>query len=395
MKKMLGCSTCDWTTPLGQLILRCPVCGSLTEFVLDRAEAKLRDSSNPLERYFDLLPIQRQENLRWLGDGNTPTLRAETLGRCVGLRNLWLKVEGANPTGSTKDRAFSVVYSYLRECGISEFGMCSTGNSSTACATGAQRLAGEFRAHVFCGLEFKHRLNIQSSDHVRVYLVDGDFVETEAAAKRICAERNILWEGGFFNPARRAGHKLAYLEAFDQMAEPPEIVLQAVSSGMGVLGLNQACLDYLAMGRLPSMPRMIAVQQASCAPMVRAWNEGADAIKPEHIIRKPSGLAKAILRGNPSSTYPLLKQAIAASGGAFVGVTAAEIVQARWLALTCERLSICYASAAALAAAIKMRKSGEVERDTQVLVNLTGTDRAANVGPERYELVSPAAAVAS
>jgi threonine synthase len=384
------CTRCGWKTRVGRFVKKCLDCGALTEFEYDRAGAKIYDSENPLERYFDLLPLTDRANIRWLRDGNTPAVHAVELAKALKMECLWLKLEGENPSGSTKDRAFSVVYSYFAECQIREFGMCSTGNSSTACGRGAQHFPDEFTPHVFIGREFLNRLNFADSDNVRVYVVEGDFVDAGVTAQDYCEKNGILWEGGFFNPARRAGHKLAYLEALDAMDRKPVWAFQAVSSGMGMIGAKQGFLDYLALGKIERMPRLVAVQQARCSPMVKAWEEGALAISPRHVIENPNGLAKALLRGNPTGTYPIFRHVLESTNGTLCSVTDVEIVEAKWLALACQGLDICSASAVGLAGMIKLRRQGVIKPDQPVLVNLTGRDRVDTTVPTRYTTLSVA-----
>ena len=386
--KSVVCTRCGWRTRVGNFVKKCPECAALTEFSYDRANARLYESDNPIERYFDLLPLTDRANIRWLGDGNTPTIRATELAKTLAMESLWLKVEGANPSRSTKDRAFSVVYSYLAECRIREFGVCSTGNSSTACGRGAQLFPNDFTAHVFIGRDFLNRLNFPDSDNVRVYVVEGDFVDAGATAQEYCERHGILWEGGFFNPARRAGHKLAYLEALDAMDREPAWAFQAVSSGMGMIGAKEGFLDYLAMGKINRIPRFVGVQQARCAPMVRAWEDGALRIRPAEVIENPNGLAKALLRGNPTPTYPTFRHMIESTNGLLTSVTDAEIIEARWLALTCQGLDICNASAVGLAGMIKLRRRGVIAQDQPVLVNLTGQDRVDTTVPSQYQSLS-------
>src|SRR6478609_5242961 len=103
--KSIRCVRCGWKERVGVFVKRCPECAALTEFEYDREHARLVDSANPLERYFDLLPLTDRSSIRWLGDGNTRTIQARALAKALDMDSVWLKVEGDNPTSSTKDRA--------------------------------------------------------------------------------------------------------------------------------------------------------------------------------------------------------------------------------------------------------------------------------------------------
>ncbi|MFY7067650.1 threonine synthase [Nocardiopsis changdeensis] len=386
----LMCVLCGDPSP-DEAAHRCPTCDGAIDAVHDlasvsTAEGPPQKGENPLQRYFDLLPVRDRNSLKWLGEGSTPCFTAEKLGERIGMSRIALKNESENPTRSTKDRIASVGLSRLAELGVRRFVMASTGNSSTAYAHGVQSLEGVELA-LFCGRRFRHRLNYPDHPSVTTYLVDGDFVEAGRAARRFALRTGAFTEGGFFNVARREGLKLAYLEAFDQMDAEPDHVFQAVSSGMGLLGAYKGALEYRLLGRLSRVPRFTAVQQAGCAPMARAYAEGAESIAPRHIVHDPKGPAEAILRGDPTRTYPYIREVCRSSGGRITSVSEAEINAARDLLEETEGLRVCHASATALAGAVKMRREGEIAADDVVLVNLTGGDRTGWATPERVRNV--------
>jgi threonine synthase len=372
--KWIGCLKCNWKDELKNFHTRCPQCGMAAELFYERSKVKLYDSKNPLERYYDLLPIASWEDIKWCGEGNTPVFHAKELGKAVQLNNLWLKNETCNPTKTTKDRVFSVVLSYFSHCGIKEFVMSSTGNSSTSCARGVT-LFNSFIAHIFCGRDFYHRLNFRDQKNINVYIIESDFVTAGKMARKFAIDNNLVWEGGFFNIGRRSGLKLAYLEAFEGMKDSPDYVFQAVSSGMGLMGAYQGIQDFIALNKLSKKPKLIAAQQESCCPMVKAWNAGNIIFDDKFAEERPRGLAEAILRGNPKETYPYIREIIEETGGDFVSVTDDEMKEAKDLIYKYEGIQICYASAVALASVIKMRRSKRLCGDECVLVNLTGGER--------------------
>lgn len=378
------CLRCGTTsqTPLAQ---RCLYCQGALDTFYDLERASLRISQNPLLRYFDLLPILAEEQAIWLGEGNTPCINATRLGGSFGLARLFLKDETANPTYTTKDRIASLGLSYFRELGIEEFVVSSTGNSSTSYAWGVQLTSG-FRLHVFVGSEFLSRLAYIDHPSVQTYVVDGGFDATSIGAKQFAAEREIYFEGGFFNLARREGLKLAYLEAYDQMAEleaSPHFVFQAISSGMGLLGGYKGALEYNQLKRIPVLPHFIGVQQQTCSPMAEAFQEKCLEIEPHHIVKNPRGMAVAILRGNPTQTYPYIRQVAADSGGGIIAVSDEEIIEAKDRVWEYEGLQICHASATAVAGMLRMARRGLIGKQQSVLVNITGADRPSHPVPQR------------
>ncbi|MFD3998160.1 pyridoxal-phosphate dependent enzyme [Streptomyces sp. NPDC058548] len=368
------CVRCGASRPYAAVDPRCS-CGGLLDPVYDLTAARVReDEEVPSARYFDLLPLHRAESALHIGDGNTPCVRARTLGSRLGLDHLYLKDETCNATRTTKDRMAACVLAVLQEHRVSEFVASSTGNSSTSFAWGL-RFTEAMKVHLFTGRDFVDRHQYTHHPGVELHVVDDDFVGAASAGRAFAADQELLFEGGFFNSARREGLKLAYLEAYDQMPSPPAVVFQAVSSGMGVYGAHKGAQEYLAMGRLPTLPRFVCVQQLSCAPMWRADREGSNRIQPHHILHRPQGLAKAILRGDPSNTYPFMRAITAGTGGGFAGVDDDEMVRARrWLAED-EGIHVCFAAAAALAGVAQLAARGEIGRDEPVLVNLTGGER--------------------
>jgi threonine synthase len=122
--------------------------------------------------------------------------------------------------------------------------------------------------------------------------------------------------------------------------------------------------------------------------MARAWREGAEEIGPEHVVARPTGIAAAILRGNPSRVYPHVRRIVRASGGTFAAVTEEAIREARRLVEELEGISPCFAAAAAVAGVVQLRRRGELAPADTVLVNLTGRERegpTAIAQPRRLE----------
>jgi threonine synthase len=118
--------------------------------------------------------------------------------------------------------------------------------------------------------------------------------------------------------------------------------------------------------------------------MVHSWKSGAERTRPEDIVPEPTGIAEAILRGNPTHTYPHLREVVAASGGTFESVTEAEIVEAQKMLRELEGIEACASSATTLAAIKKMAAASELRRDDVIFVNVTGGMRPETVTPREY-----------
>lgn len=369
-----ACVKCGKQYPHAPIFF-CDHCKGFIDIDYDLSMVNIVENDNPLKRYMDLLPVADPENLLWVGCGNTPCVHARSLGRLLGMRHLYLKDETSNPTWTTKDRMASVVLSYFNEVGVKEFITSSTGNSSTSLAAGVIKYP-IFKLHLFIAADFLDRLNIEPASNIVVYSLKGaTFVEAFAEAGRFASKRNIISERGFFNPARREGLKLAFLEAVDQMPVSPNWYFQAVSSAMGVYGAYKGASQYVALGRLAKMPKFCCVQQDLCSPMVKAWQDNSPVIREHHIFHRPSGIARAILRGNPTRTYPFIYNIIKRWGGDFVMVTQSEILEARQMIWEMEGIPACANSACTIAALKKMLAQGHIDREEVVLANLTGRER--------------------
>jgi threonine synthase len=335
---------------------------------------QLADSPDPYVRFAGLLPFTRlQEQLP--AATYTPTIHATRLGRDLGMKSLYLKNEGDLPTKSTKDRMASVSLAYLHERGVRSFCASSTGNSATSFAYGIRAYA-DMHLFLFTAAEFVPR--VQHADHGQVThfgMRDASFVEASEYAGTYAREHWLTSESGFFNPGRREGLKLAFLEASEQVPQPIDWYVQAVSSAMGVYGAYKGAKELFQMKRLALLPRLLCVQQETCAPMARAFADGSDTIRPEHRVARPTGIAEAILRGNPTRVYPHVRRIVIESGGSFVVVSEAEIREARRRVEESEGISPCFSAAAAVAGLIKLVRDDAFPTNSTVLVNLTGSDR--------------------
>jgi threonine synthase len=286
-------------------------------------------------------------------------------------------------TRTTKDRMAAVSLAYLAECGIRSFCASSTGNSSTAYALAIRGHPG-MHVHLFTAEDFAGRVQHADHDQVTHHILRGaSFVEAFNCAVTHARQNGLVSDRGFFNPGRREGLKLAFLEAAEQVEAPIDWYVQAVSSAMGVWGCYKGAKELRGLGRIERLPKLLCVQQTSCSPMVRAFEEGSSAILPRHLVERPRGIAEAILRGDPTRVYPYVRAMVLESRGGFVAVTEAEIREARRMVEDCEGASPCFSASAALAGLVKWVRSGDFPSQETVLVNLTGGDREATQPGEK------------
>lgn len=373
-KFTLVCTACRaiQSTPYSPF---CPKCNTMTEAEYDLSAVTLHDSDNPYLRYYDLIPVNDKSLLPQQAVC-TSTVHAKRLGALLGMDELYLKNETEHNTGTTKYRMAAVALPYLFESGIRHFCTSSTGNSSTAYAQLISNIP-ELKMSLFTGSAFRDRVNYADNPQITHHIfINGTFVEAFDYASVYAAEHGYTGERGFFNVGRREGLKLAFFEAVDQIRKPIDWYVQGVSSAMGVYGTYKGARELLGMKHIDRLPRLLCAQQETCSPMVDAWHDNSPVIEKKHIVQNPSGIAKAILRGNPSRVYPYMRKIVQHSGGDFVKVTELEMRAARSLVKDLENIDICFSAATAVAGLIKSVRSGSLSVSDRVLINLTGSDRA-------------------
>jgi threonine synthase len=353
-------------------------CGGMMDVAYDLDRVELHDSPNPYVRFADLLPI-KEVHRRLPADARyTAMVRATHLGKLLGMPNLYLKNDTTLPTSSTKDRMAAVSLAFLWESDVRGFCTSSTGNSSTSYAY-AIRAYPEMKLHLFTAESFLPRLHHADHHQVKNFVLrEASFVDAFDYAGVYAKEHDLVSERGFFNLGRREGLKMTFLEASEQIEQPIDWYVQAVSSAMGVYGNYKAARELFAMKRTARVPKTLCVQQESCAPMALAFGEGSENILPHHIVPRPVGIAEAILRGDPTRAYPYIRKITLESGGAIVSVSEQEIRDARRMVGEYEGLDVCFSSAAAVAGVIKRARSQSFSLDDTVMINLTGADRKDN-----------------
>jgi threonine synthase len=374
-KLKLTCTRCGREYPWSFAVQ----CSSCSEALLDvdynLQNVKIGREGSPMQRYFDLLPILSRQNIVDAGEGNTPSRHLREAGKKLGLDNLYAKIEGENPTKSTKDRQGASAVSVFRDLGVSKFVTSSTGNSCTALARVVSRFP-DMEMSIFVGEEFHPRVNFPGAPNVKIYVLkNATFVDAHEAAAWFARTYNITAERGFFFFGKREGLKTAYMEATEQVPRPIECYIQSISSAMGLYSTWRAAGQLKGLGLIQDVPKMVGVQEETCNPMVRAFSRGSDAIGPEDIIARPTGLSKATMRGNPSRVYGYVRNAVLESTGTFITATQDSMREMRKMLLDTEGLEICYTSAMTLAAAKELRATGWLKQDQTVLLNLTGRDR--------------------
>lgn len=313
-----------------------------------------------LSRYAEFLPIGEQTPIISLGEGSTPLVRAFRLEKQAGVGELYLKLEGCNPTGSFKDRGMVVAVAKAVEAGAKAVICASTGNTAAssaayAAATGLTSIVVIPEGKIATG-KLAQCLVYGS----KVLAVDGNFDEALSIVRSL-AERHPIALVNSINPHRIEGQKTAAFEVCDDLGDAPDYLAIPVGNAGNITAYWKGFRQYRESGKTSKLPVMIGFQAEGAAPIVR--NE---------IVSNPQTVATAIRIGNPASW----KGAVAArdeSGGLIDSVTDEEILAAHKLLARLEGVFAEPASAASIAGLLKTSRSRRIDfENKRVVCVLTG-----------------------
>jgi threonine synthase len=319
----LQCSACDYEQPGNQLATVCTKCGQplLVEYH-GRAPARseLHDRWD-MWRYAPLMPLLDGEVPVSLGEGATPLLEAPALARLVGVRTVWIKEEGLNPTGSFKARGMSAAVTRARGFGVKGFVVPTAGNAGAALA--AYAAAARIPVRVYAPRTTPAAiLNTIRTFGADLQLVDGHIGDAGKQGRAFAAESGFFDVSTLREPYRIEGKKTMGLEIAEQLGwnRLPTHIIYPTGGGTGLIGMWKVFRELMDLGWLPTgitLPRMIVAQATGCAPMVRAFREGADRGTPwENPTTHAAGLRVPAPLGDR-----LILRAVRESGGDAVAIS--------------------------------------------------------------------------
>jgi len=355
----------------------CTQCGSplLARYDLDTVRSTVaprdiaaRDAT--MWRYAELLPLQDVDDAVSFGETMTPLLPAPRLARELGIGELLVKDEGRLPTGTFKARGAAVGVSRARELGIAHVAMPTNGNAGAAWAAYAARagmritVAVPRDAPVMPSLEMR----VAGAD---VTLVDGLISD---AGRLIAAG---VREHGWFDastlrePYRLEGKKTMGLELFEQLGWTlPDVIVYPTGGGVGLIGIAKALEELEALGWIEGCwPRLVAAQASGCAPIVRAWEQGADTAEPWEGAHTA---AFGITVPKPLGDF-LILDAVRRTEGCAVAVEDELTLDDLDLTGRLEGLFVCPEGAVTVAAARRLRREGWIREGERVVVINTGS----------------------
>ena len=313
-----------------------------------------------IHRYRDYLPVTEKTPVITLQEGNTPLIRADRLGEALDSRvELFLKFEGANPTGSFKDRGMTVAISKALEEKMTAVVCASTGNTSASASAYAARAGCRAYVVVPKGNVAMGKLSQALMHGARLIQLQGNFDEAFEIVKSV-AEKFPIALVNSINPFRIEGQKTAAFEVCEQLERSPDRVFIPVGNAGNISAYWKGFREYREAGRIQNLPRMIGWQAEGAAPLVRG-----------EVVKHPETVASAIRIGNPAN-WSMARAAIEESHGEIGLVSDAEILDAYRQVAQLEGVFCEPASAAAVAGLVKQCREGKIPCGAQVVCILTG-----------------------
>lgn len=379
----LRCSAadCGTTFELHERLLACEKCGDLLEVVVEpqyfapcdlkaiwkerRTCHEARDQSG-VWRFREFLPEYAAERVVTMGEGNTPLLRAKVAAEWAGVRELWFKHLGWNPTGSFKDLGMTAGITEARFIGAKTVACASTGNTAASLAAYAARAQMKARVYLPAGQASKNKLAQALDFGAEVVEIEGSF--DDALNMLLAGAGGDVYFLNSINPFRIEGQKTAMFELLEQFKwrVPDYLVVPGGNLGNSS-AFGKAFRELKAHGFIERAPRMIIVQAAGANPLARTWSSGAKELE---AVEHPETVATAIRIGNPRSWRKAMG-AIEFTGGMVMDVTDEEIGEAKRMigrdGIGCEP-----ASATTLAGIRKLAAAGRMDRDATIAAVLTG-----------------------
>ena len=313
-----------------------------------------------IEEYRKFLPVTERTPVVTLGEGHTPLIRADRLAKKIAPGvELYVKFEGANPTGSFKDRGMTLAISKALESGARAVICASTGNTSASAAAYGARAGMAVYVLIPAGKIALGKLSQAMMHQATVIQIEGNFDQALSIVKELAAAHHIELVNSI-NPFRIEGQKTAAMEVCDQLGAAPTMHVMPVGNAGNITAYWRGYTEYRAAGQIAHVPRMFGFQAAGAAPIVLG-----------RVVDDPQTVATAIRIGNPASWQSAVR-AVQESAGRIDMVTDEEILHAYGLVAAEEGVFCEPSSAASVAGVIKMHTSGMFQEGQSVVCTLTG-----------------------
>ena len=365
---MMKCITCGEEYDLGEIIYTCSKCGSTLEVNCrpDVSRDIFECRRSTMWKYKEFMPVNESKIVS-LEEGGTPFCKCPKIGDKLGI-DLYVKVEGSNPTGSFKDRGMSVGITKAVELGVDTVGCASTGNTSASLAAYAARAGKRCIVLLPSGKVALGKLAQAMFHGAEVISIKGNFDEALETVTSLALEGQLYLLNSI-NPFRLEGQKSIGFEVVDDLGwKSPDRIILPVGNAGNISAIWKGVSEFHEAGFIDDLPMMTGIQAEGAAPIANAVRKGKNSIEP---VNNPETIATAIRIGAPVSAQKALR-AIYDSNGIAETVTDDEILNAQKLLARTEGIGVEPASAASIAGLLKLVENGEVDKGEQVVCIVTG-----------------------
>jgi threonine synthase len=369
----LKCKECGELYPLEARYV-CDICFGPLEVKydfsgFDAEELRRKIQSGPLSiwRYADFLPFETRPQTA-LAAGMTPLVRADRLGERLGIREVWIKNDAANPTHSFKDRVVTVALAKARELGYKVVACASTGNLANAVA--AHAAAAGLESYVFIPSDLEEQKILATGVYgTHVVGVKGSYDDVNRLCTELSSERDWAFVNVNVRPYYAEGSKTLAYEVAEQLGfELPDRIVGPIASGSLFTKVARGFEEWLEVGLVEGeLPTFNGAQAEGCSPVAQAFDAGADVCRPV----RPSTIAKSLAIGNPADG-PYALDLARRSGGSIDSVTDDEIRAG--IRLLAETTGIFTETAGGVTTAVlrKLAERGDIDAGERVVVLITG-----------------------
>ena len=370
----LTCSACEHTEQGDALATVCPDCGQPYLVRYDKLPTS-RDSLCPrwdMWRYSPLLPLLTDEAPVSLGEGATPLLELPALAREIGVRRLWVKDEGLNPTGSFKARGMSAAVTRARAAGVPGLVVPTAGNAGAALS--AYGAAAGLPVRVFAPATTPAAiLRTIEALGAQLVTVPGHIGDAGREARAFAAESGFFDVSTLREPYRIEGKKTMGLELAEQLGwRLPDVIVYPTGGGTGLIGMWKGFAELRSIGWLDAsaeLPRMVSAQAEGCAPIVRAFEAGASTAE---AWKDPETHASGLRVPAPLGDRLILRALKESHGEAGAASEAAIRAATAQLSHT-TGIDAAPEGGCALAVCSQLLSAGRLSRDSEVVIFNTGS----------------------
>ena len=368
---MIVCVNCNTKYNDNEVIYTCKECGSVLEVGIDIENLDISKDifdcrKDTLWKYKEFMPVDETKMVS-LDEGGTPFCKCDKLGSELGIE-LFVKVEGSNPTGSFKDRGMSVGMTKAMELGVDTVGCASTGNTSASLAAYADRAGLRCVVLLPSGKVALGKLAQAMFHGAEVLSVNGNFDEALEAVTALALEKHLYLLNSI-NPYRLEGQKSIGFEIVHELGwKSPDRIILPVGNAGNISAIWKGVTEFYKAGFIDSLPMMTGIQAEGASPIVNAFRKNTMDLVP---TENPETIATAIRIGAPVSSIKALR-AIYDSNGFAETVTDDEILEAQKELARKEGIGVEPASAASIAGLKKLVAEGIIDKGEQVVCIVTG-----------------------